>query len=140
VGACIISALGVLLMSFLTYFKDQNFLVFGAVVCLVFFLTMMIISCYEILINSFIPKDKLQDRATIISSGSMARSILTLLFSIPAGGMTAETSPIGWSLPAVLLIITSVGTYISIRKYENKASQLRIAPNEIAIEGSPDAS
>lgn len=129
-GAGIFAALGVLLMSFLTYFNDLNLVVFGAVVGLVYFLGMTTMSCYEILINSFIPKDKLMDRATIISSGSMARSILTLLFSIPAGGMTAETSPIGWALPATFLIITSVGTYISIRRYENKASPLPLEESE----------
>lgn len=91
---------------------------FTACVSTVIFALGWVSACFDILVNSLVPPEQAHDRATIVSAGSLARSLLTLLLAVPAGGVSAENSPIGWAIPAVLLLIATVGTYRSLRRDE----------------------
>lgn len=83
-----------------------------------------ILTTYETLINVYIPKENAQERATIISAGSMFRSVLAMLMAIPSGGTTSENTPIFWAIPALLLVISAVGAFISMKR-EDKNELVR---------------
>ncbi|MBI2343272.1 MAG: hypothetical protein HYV02_02870 [Deltaproteobacteria bacterium] len=108
-GAATLSALSVGCLSSVTAFAGEpplGLLIFaiGSVLCS----AGIIMSCYDIVINSLIGPECAADRATILSGGSMVRSLLTLLLAVPAGGISAEHSPMGWSIPAVILGIAGL--------------------------------
>lgn len=82
--------------------------------------------CYESLVNVYLPSGYAQNRATVLSIGSMLRSVLVLLLAVPSGGSSSESSPIFWSIPAMVLLVALVGAYRAMRRTEH--ASLGLAP------------
>lgn len=117
------SAVAVLALGIWTYSHEAPLLVFTLAVGTVLFAWGWIGSCFDILVNSFIPREKAHDRATIVSAGSMVRSIITLILAVPSGGSSAETSPVGWAVPALLLLIATIGATRALRVDERRRDE-----------------
>ena len=130
VGTSILSSVSVFVLSGLAFKGDIPLYALVTVISLVLFCWSIMGSCFDILVNSYIGKEHAKDRATVFSSGSMVRSFLTLLFSIPAGGFSAQESPVGWSIPAVLLLIAAIGTHFAIIKDE-KQRAVKVSTNQM---------
>lgn len=75
-----------------------------------------ILGTYETLVNVYIPPNEAQQRATIISAGSMFRSFLAMLLSVPAGVISVDRNPIYWAVPAIVLLVGVLGAYLVLRK------------------------
>lgn len=82
--------------------------------------------CHEILVNAYLPPEDAQNRATVLSAGSMLRSVLVLILAIPSGGDSGANSPIYWAIPATLLLISSIAAHLSMKK----AAKRRLAEEE----------
>lgn len=131
----ILSALSVFVMSYLAYHGNIPFVVLVVAVSVVIFCTGWVMSCFDILVNSFVPVNRAQDRSTILSTGSMCRSIIAVVLAIPAGGVSAKESPVGWAIPAALLLISAVVSFFLLKSDEFK----RVAPS-VAVKGQEAAS
>ena len=106
VAAGLLSSLPILVLSYMTAIGNNSFLIFAGAITFVTFNFGIIAPCFETLVNNFIPPSESQQRATIISAGSMVRGILLGLLAIPAGGTSGEKSPIFWAIPAGLLLFS----------------------------------
>lgn len=76
------------------------------------------LTSYETLINVYISKHEAQERATIISAGSMFRSVLAMVIAVASGGTSAQNLPIYWAIPAVLLVISAFGAFFAMVKQD----------------------
>lgn len=128
IATCLFAALPVLVLSWLTTQGLDNFWYFtGAVLC-VEFAYGIIAPCYETLVNNYIPENHSQERATILSFGSMVRSLLVMILAIPAGGTSGERTTIGWTLPAFLLLVSAlVGNFV-LKRAQRKVPEVFETP------------
>lgn len=60
---------------------------------------------YESIFNKFIPNEYAQERATLLSLGSMLRSVFVLLLAVPSSGSSGVTTVAAWIIPASLLLV-----------------------------------
>lgn len=119
-GTAVWCALSVLTLSVWSVQGQAPFAIFIVALGTVLFCGGSVMSGFDILVNSFITADQAQSRATIVSAGSVVRSLLTLILAIPAGGVSAEQSPVGWALPAGLLLVAAVGAARSLHSDERR--------------------
>lgn len=113
----LISSASILLLSWNTFSNRGNeYFVFPIAVIVVMLSFGIIAPCFETLVNAYIPPQEIQERATIISAGSMFRSFLVLLLAVPSGGSSGETSPINWAIPAVLLLVSVLIANVFMRR------------------------
>lgn len=108
VGAALLSACSILALSWNTAYNAINGYLFPAAVLIVILSFGIIGPCFETLVNAYIPRGEEQERTTILSAGSMIRSLLILILAVPSGGTTGETSPISWALPAAFLLLSTI--------------------------------
>lgn len=108
VGSTLLSSVAILALSWDTAFHMVSSFFFPTAVMIVIIAFGIVAPCFETLVNAYIRAEDAQYRSTITSAGSMLRSILILLLAIPSGGSSGETSPIGWALPATLLLISTI--------------------------------
>lgn len=123
---CLLCGFSVLLLGWFTFksLSNYQFPLFIFVVLLVEFAYGLVHPCYETLVNNYIPDASSDERATILSFGSMARSLLAILLTVPSGGRSAETTTIGWMIPACLLVVfTLIARYAMKKKESNVGSQ-----------------
>lgn len=116
VSSSVLSALFVLGLSWETFRQPLTPLFFPIAILFVLFSFGIIGPCFETLVNHYIPPSDASERATILSTGSMFRSFMILLLAVPTGGKSGETSPIGWAIPATLLLVSAVIANFSMRK------------------------
>lgn len=124
IGTCLFSALPVLLLSWLTSCGLDNFWFFVAAVLAVEFAYGVIAPCYETLVNNYIPDNHAQERATILSFGSLVRSLLIMFLAIPAGGSSGAKTTIGWALPAFLLLVAAVVGNFVLKRAQKKVPEI----------------
>jgi len=120
IGTCLFSALPILVLSWLTSHGLDAFWYFVFAVLAVEFAYGVIAPCSETLINNYIPENHSQERATIMSYGSMIRSVLVMLLAIPSGGSSGEKTTVGWAIPAFLLLATTVVGHFILKKAQTK--------------------
>ncbi|MBI4211396.1 MAG: hypothetical protein HY540_02040 [Deltaproteobacteria bacterium] len=104
----LLSACSILLLSADTAFHFMDKYIFPLAVILLVMSFGFIGPAFETLVNAYIPAESAQYRSTIMSAGSMLRSFLILLFAIPSGGSSGETTPIGWAIPATMLLVACI--------------------------------
>ena len=124
VGICLLSAVSILLLSWDTAYHQFGGVFFPVAVLVVTFAYGIIAPCFETLINAYIPLENAQERATIMSAGSMFRSFMILILAVPAGGSSGATSPIGWAIPAPLLLVAALTANVLMRR----AERVTVAP------------
>lgn len=107
-GAAFFSAVVIIGLSFEIGYRGNGLHLFPASVIIVLLAYGIIAPCFETLINAYIPAEEAQHRATIMSAGSMIRSLMILILAVPSGGTSGETTPINWAIPASLLLAASL--------------------------------
>lgn len=124
IGACLLSSLPILFLSWLTSQGLDTFWFFATAILPVEFAYGVIAPCYETLVNNYIPDHHAQERATIMSFGSLVRSLLIMLLAIPAGGSSGEKTTVGWAVPAfLLLVITIIGNTV-LKRAQKKVPEV----------------
>ena len=113
-------AVSVITFSAWSFIGHPPIATFIAMLGIILFSAGFLMSGFDILVNSLIGPERAKDRATIVSAGSMVRSLLTLILAIPAGGTNAQESPISWSIPAVILLVAVVGAWFTLRSDEQR--------------------
>lgn len=86
--------------------------------------------CFDTLMNNYIPPAHSQERATILSMGSMIRSVFVLLLMVPSSGRSGITSPAAWILPAGILLVSSLVVEWRLRTHDKHASSTLIPSGE----------
>lgn len=124
VAAAIISAASILLFSWQTAYHTAIPYVFPLAVIVVILSFGILGPCFETLLNFYIPPADAQERATIMSAGSMLRSVLILILAIPAGGSSGQTSPIGWAIPAILLLVSTLVANRFMKRAQQKRDEI----------------
>lgn len=117
---------------FMAIYGQMQFPLFVFSILLVQFAYGMVLPCYEALVNNYIPDASSEERATILSFGSLTRSVFVALLGIPAGGRSAETTAIGWMIPAVMLVIIAIAAHLILSRKEKS-----ILPEALNHEASP---
>ena len=113
----VLSAVMVLTLSVTTYLDKTPFWFFCIAIITVSMSFGVLGPMFEGLANHYIPESRANERATILSSGSMLRSIFCTFLFIPAGGLSGAATPIFWAIPAGLLLISSlIAGYFMFRK------------------------
>jgi|GEM_PF-1941376 len=130
-AATVVSALAVISLAWGTSQHISHLYFFPTAVMLVILAYGVVPSCFETLITLYISPDDAPHRATIMSAGSMLRSVLILLLAIPSGGESGATSPIGWAIPATLLLFSATIANHYMRK---------ISKHPVVIEGPTPSS
>jgi MFS family permease len=118
VGSCFSCGIPVVLLGWYMSNGHVQFPLFVTSIILIQIAYGMVLPCYETLVNNYIPEENSQERATILSFGSLTRSVFVVLLGIPAGGTSAKTTTVGWMLPAAMLVIMAVVTSLVLRKHE----------------------
>lgn len=130
IGACFLSAIPILVLSRLTAHDIEIFSVFAASVLLVNFSHGFVAPCFETLVNNYIPDTHASERATIMSLGSVGRSLLAMLLAIPAGGPSGVKTMVGWAFPAaVLLLVALIGNWI-LRRAQQRVPNVELEHEE----------
>lgn len=130
VFTCLLCGFSVLVLGWFTFKGFPQFALFIGVVLMVEFSYGLVHPCYETLVNNYIPDASSDERATILSFGSMARSLLAIFLTVPSGGKSAETTTIGWMIPASLLIAFTLIARHAMKKKEKEGA----APESLADE------
>ena len=130
VGMGALCAMSVIAFSGWSFIERPPMTIFIVMLGIILFSAGWLMSGFDILVNSLIGTEQAKDRATIVSAGSMMRSLLTLILAVPAGGVSAERSPITWSIPAVLLLIAVVGAWFTLRSDEERRNRMVSATEE----------
>lgn len=117
-------------ISIATYLGNNSFILFAICVSIMILSYGIMTSIFETLINYYIPDKDAQERATILSAGSMIRGLLMLVLAIPSGGTGGETTPIYWSIPASLLLISTMVTIFVMMRH--KKLEIIIQSAEVA--------
>ena len=120
VGFALFSALFILGLGWETLYQPIGVFFFPGAVLFVLLSFGVISPCFETLVNHYIPPADAPERATILSAGSMLRSFLILLLAIPSGGSSGEKSPIGWAIPATLLLVSTLVANFYMRQTHKK--------------------
>lgn len=138
VGACLFATLPILALSWLTHKGLDAFWFFALAILPVEFAYGIVAPCFETLINNYIPDNHAQERATIMSFGSLGRSLLIMILSIPAGGSSGARTTVGWAIPAFLLLISAlIGNFI-LKRAQRKAPSFdeKVEPVQALAENS----
>ena len=116
IGSTLVCALVVIALSVEIGVYKSSIYLFPTAVIIVLLAFGIIAPCFDTLINIYIPTGEAQYRATIMSAGSMFRSMMILLLAIPSGGTSGENSPIHWAIPASLLLASSICANFFMKK------------------------
>lgn len=79
---------------------------------------------FESLVCHHMSEEHAQERATILSIGSALRGLLVFIFIIPSRGISDAMSPIGWMLPAGILLVIGIVSHFYIRIYQKDSATL----------------
>lgn len=124
--AFLVASIPVIFLGFLNRNGVINFPAFALGILAVEFAYGIVEPAYETLVSNYIPHHNSQERATILSLGSVVRGFLVFFLMVPSNGGTGMNSPVGWIIPALLLLIITFLANARIRRYENAGvSKLR---------------
>ncbi len=127
IAACLASALVIIGLSVETLTRSNGLYLFPIAVFVVMFAFGVVAPCFETLINAYIPVAEAQQRTTIMSAGSMFRSIMILVLAIPSGGTSGATTTINWAIPATMLLISAVVANHFIKREQRAKERMEIA-------------
>lgn len=113
-------SLSILCLSLFTYLGKGNILVLALTILITTLSFSVINPSINTFLNNCIPESHSQERATILSFVSFFSGIVTFLLSIPTGGRSGATTPIGWALPAGLLLIAAIIGNFALKKAQKK--------------------
>lgn len=117
-GSFLLAALPVIVLGFLNSQGLFSFPMFAATILAVECTFGIVEPSFSTLVNNYLPEKNASERATILSFGSFVRSILVLLLMIPSSGPSANRSPLGWLLPAIILLLVALLTNWRLKKNE----------------------
>ena len=124
VASCLVAAIPVLFLSFMTARGLDTFWLLVLAILPVQLAYGVIQPVFSTLINNYIPDTHAGERATVMSLASLVTGLLVVVIAIPTGGPSGEKSPIGWAIPAViLLVVTLVGNHF-LKKAEKKSPEI----------------
>ncbi|OGQ48087.1 MAG: hypothetical protein A3H42_00930 [Deltaproteobacteria bacterium RIFCSPLOWO2_02_FULL_46_8] len=119
--SCIyLSALAILFLGWANRQGIINFPVFLISILVVEASFGIVKPAFESLVCHYMPEEHAQERATILSVGSALRSVLVFIFIIPSRGVSDAMSPVGWMLPASILLVIGVVSHFYIRRYQKR--------------------
>lgn len=118
IGSALACSLPVLGMGFLRLVDGHSLPLFLTSIIMVSFAYGMMLPCYETLVNNYIPEASSKERATILSYSSMVRAVILTLLGIPTAGHSADSSAIGWMIPAALLTVMAGVTWLVLSSHE----------------------
>ncbi len=118
---CLVSAVAVLMLGTADSTAQGFFWWLMAAVLLVSLCNGFLVPCYETLMHHYIPAEYAQMRSTLLSFGSLIRSTLILLLSVPAGGHSSTTTTHGWIVPALLVLLSAVVARFVLKPIERRA-------------------
>ncbi len=127
-GLCFISSTAVVGLGWNNYNGHASFVAVMCVVLTVALTYGFLVPCFETLLNHYIPAEYATSRATILSFGSLARSALLLILSVPAGGHSSSTTTRGWLVPASLVIISALIARFVLKRTERRAIVADVLP------------
>ncbi|MBI4237463.1 MAG: hypothetical protein HY696_03465 [Deltaproteobacteria bacterium] len=123
VFGALLCSLPLLGMGLLRLVNGHSLPLFLVSMILVQFAYGMVLPCYETLVNNYIPDASAHERATILSCSSLVRCIILTLLGIPSAGQSTDTTAIGWMIPASLLTLVAIITWIVLRADERRGVQ-----------------
>ncbi|MDP2600822.1 MAG: MFS transporter [Deltaproteobacteria bacterium] len=133
IATSLFAALPILTLSWLTARGLDTFWYFTFAILAVEYAYGVIAPCYETLVNNYIPEEHSQQRATIMSFGSLMRSLLVMLLAIPAGGTSGAKTTIGWAIPAFLLLASAIiGNFVLKRAQRKTLCATELPPQPLA--------
>ncbi len=106
----------VIALSFLTDAGQDNVWMLGFVVVVVVFAHGVMTPSYEALVIRHLPQEFNAWQASILSLGSLLRSILVLAVAIPAAGSVADKTAVGWALPAWIVLVAACIAFVALRR------------------------
>jgi len=124
-------------LGFANHIGIINFPVFVITILVVETSFSIVGTVFQTLVCRHLPEKYAQERATVLSIVSGLMCFFVLISIVPARGTTDALSPVGWILPAaVVLVVTLVAQYF-IRKYSNvNCENLKQQPKlEVCDEG-----
>ncbi len=124
IGATLSSALIIVLLSLEIAFRNNGINLFPTAVIVVLLAFGIVAPCFETLLHAYIPVSESAYRATIMSAGSMFRSLMILILAVPSGGTSSETTPIYWSIPASILLVASFAANHFMKKGESAVTAM----------------
>ncbi|OGQ47511.1 MAG: hypothetical protein A3I05_02430 [Deltaproteobacteria bacterium RIFCSPLOWO2_02_FULL_44_10] len=134
IGSMFLAAIPVIFLGAVNASGIKSFPLFAFAVIAVFSALGIMQPVLETLISNYMPHSNAQERATILSIGSFLRGILVLLLLVPSRGTSDAMSPVGWILPASLLLTVTFVAYWRIRKHEQHHVPILIPkPQEVVL-------
>ena len=119
-----LSTFAILFLGWVNHQGIINFPVFLVSVLILEASAGIVYPAYETLVCHYMPAEHAQERATVLSIGSALRSVLVFIFIIPSRGTSDAMSPVGWMLPASILLVMGVVSHFYIRLYQKKSVSL----------------
>lgn len=121
--ASLASSCGVFGLSYATATATDSFAHLAVALLVVVFSWGFIGPCFETLVNHYIGERAAKDRATIISAGSLVRSVLIVFLALPSAGFSGAKSPIYWAIPAALLMMSSAVFWVMVRRESRQVAR-----------------
>jgi len=79
---------------------------------------------YNILLNNYIPLEKSQERATVMSFSSMFTSLVMIFLMFPSSGPSGEDTPMGWIIPSIIAIAVVLVLHPLMRRYQRNTGEI----------------
>lgn len=133
---CLLSALPIIALGLITLKGVNVFVFFLAAVLAVEYSYGLIAPCYETLMNNYIPEENSGERATIMSWGSVVKSLIILVFAIPAGGGSGAGTMIGWMVPGFILLASAILGNFYIKRHEQMNGGVKIISPKSSVVGN----
>ena len=137
-GCVFVSVVAVLFLGVVNIQKIVNFPVFLISILIVEAGYGIVKPAFESLVCHYLPNEHAQERATVLSIGSALRSVLVLLFIIPSRGSSDAMSPVGWMLPAGVLLIIGTISLLRINYYEKQEFAKSVLPQTQEVIYDPE--
>lgn len=119
IGGSVVAALAIMGLGILNRSGVINFPIFVFTILTVELTYGLTETCYDTLVHNYIPNHHSQERATVMSIGGMLNSLLLLVLLVPSSGKAGESSPVGWILPAAILLLVAIVSGFFLRKHES---------------------
>lgn len=110
----------VIFLAALTYFHLLNIWIFGLCVPLILLAHGVIAPSYDSLILNYLPASHEKIRATVLSLGSLLRSMMIVPLAVVSGGKDPSTTTLGWAVPAVLVVASAIFAHFALKTKETK--------------------
>lgn len=120
----LLMAVPVVILAVASRVTSLSLAVFGFVIVVSQFAFAALRPIYETLVNIYIPVEHSQERATIMSLGSMMAGVITAALILFSKGPNGEATTTGWLLPSGLLIVVITVINLLMRKYQRRVTDI----------------